>query len=110
MPGSDSTAADRIRWLLTTVWQGNRSEMARAAGVSHAVIVRVASGEQNPGRRLLQAIAAVPKVNPGWLLAGQGAPLLSVSTEGPADGWPVPVTSTLLPGPVEEHLRCWRTK
>jgi hypothetical protein len=49
------TVGQRIAWLLDTKFMGNRSEMGRAAGVSHSVISRVVSGKKLPGRHLLTA-------------------------------------------------------
>ena len=102
-PGGESTPAERITWLLNTVWGGNRSEMARAVGVTHSVLTKVASGQQGPGRRLMAAIASHPKINPGWLLSGEGEPLVADSREGRAEGWAVPIAVEPLPGPLDQH-------
>jgi hypothetical protein len=98
-PGEQSTPGDRVAWLLKTVWDGNRSEMARAVGCSHSVLVKIAAGQQDAGRRLLMAIASHPKVNPAWLISGQGEPLL-VEERSPssAEGWPLAISRQLLPG------------
>jgi hypothetical protein len=103
LPGKGSTPSQRVVWLLNAVWNGNRSEMARAIGVGQSVISKIAGGEQSPGRRLLQAISEHPKVNPGWVLSGEGAPLLAESGQSAADGWPVRIATQLLPGPLDEH-------
>ena len=93
-----SAAAERVAWLLDQVWDGNRSAMARDVGCSPSVLVKIAAGSQAPGRRLLTAISSHPKVNPAWLLAGKGEPLLAVSSETPEAGWPVPIARQPLPG------------
>ena len=102
-PGSESTPAERVTWLLDSVWNGNRSEMARSVGVTHSVLAKIAAGQQDPGRRLLSAVASHPKVNPAWLLTGVGAPLLAVDDAGPSSGWPVPIATQLLPGQVADY-------
>jgi hypothetical protein len=37
-------------------------------------------------------------VNPGWLLGGEGEPLLAEREAVPAAGWPLPIAKQLLPG------------
>lgn len=101
--GRESTPSQRVTWLLDNIWNGNRSEMARAIGVTHSVLAKVAAGTQSAGRRLLGAIASHPKINPAWLLNGQGEPLLVESGLGPTDGWPVPISTQLLFGTPEKH-------
>lgn len=102
-PGPESTPSQRVRWLLDRVWEGNRSEMARAVGCSHSVLTKIAAEQQDPGRRLLTAIASHPKVNPGWLLSGQGEPLLAERPDAPPEGWPIPIAKQVLPGPPDLH-------
>ena len=96
-PRGGSTPAERVVWLLESVWGGNRSAMARDVGCSHSVLSKIAAGYQSPGRRLLTDIAAHPKVNPAWLLGGEGEPMLALRPDAPADGWPVPISKHLLP-------------
>ena len=102
-PSVDSTPAERVTWLLEKIWDGNRSEMGRAVGCSHSVLTKIATGQQGPGARLLSDIASHPKVNPAWLLAGEGEPLLAERTDSPAEGWPIPVARQLLLGPPDEN-------
>lgn len=90
--------AERVTWLLDHVWNGNRSAMARDVSCSPSVITKIAAGSQSPGRRLLTAISAHPKINPSWLFSGAGEPLLAEAPEVPAAGWPVPITRYALPG------------
>ena len=93
---SGTAAGKRVAWLMRTLYACNRSAMAEAAGVAHTTIGRVVSGERPPGRQLLTAIAALPGVNPAWLLSGEGEPLLkSASSQA---GWLLPIAKRLLPG------------
>ena len=103
-PGKDSSQAERVAWLLEALWGGNRSDMARDIGVTHSVLVKVAAGTQNPGRRLLEAISGHPKVNPVWLVSGEGEALLEPRT-GSTEGWPVPVSRQLLDGPLDQDRK-----
>jgi hypothetical protein len=98
-----ATTSERVTWLLDHVWDGNRSAMARDVGCSPSVLTKIAAGSQSPGRRLLTAISSHPKVNPSWLLAGKGEPLLADSLEVPAAGWPLPISSQALPGAPDAH-------
>jgi hypothetical protein len=104
LPGPSSTAADRVVWLLSEVWDGNRSKMAEAVGVTHSVLTKIAAKQQNPGKRLLDAIAAHRKVNPVWLATGEGEPLLAERESGTSEGWPIRISREMLPGPINEHL------
>ena len=97
-------AGGRVSWLLRNVWDGNRAAMARDVGVSHTAINRVVSGERTPGRVLLTAISGHPKVNPGWLLTGEGEPLLAEREESPVGGWALPIAKRPLPGPPQENM------
>lgn len=101
-PGLSSTPSERVVWLLATLWGGNRSEMARAIGCSHTVLTKIAAGLQSPGTRLLSAIAQHPKINPAWLLSGDGEPLLQERADTPTEGWPLPISRQLLPGAPDE--------
>lgn len=98
-----ATTSERVTWLLDHVWGCNRSAMARDVGCSPSVLTKIAAGSQSPGRRLLTAISAHPKVNPSWLLAGTGEPLLADSSEVPEAGWPLPISKQALPGAPKAH-------
>jgi hypothetical protein len=87
-----ATAAERVCWLLKTRFKGNRRALAEGAGVSHSSIVNVANGQQ-PGRRLMESITANLKINPAWLLNGEGEP----SAE-PLKQPGIPIARKLLPG------------
>ena len=67
--------------------------MARAIRVSQGLISKVVNGQQNPGQRLLNALAAHPRINAEWVLCGLGQPV-----PFPEEG-SLPVTTALLPGP-----------
>jgi hypothetical protein len=87
------SATERIAWLLNQLWNTNQSAMASAIGCSQSVLSRVIAGKQKPGRELLQRVAAVPRVNPAWLLSGEGEPLLAES-----DMDSLPMSGSFLPG------------
>jgi len=95
--------AERLVFLLEALWSGNRSAMAAAIGCSHTAISQVATGKRPLGGRLMKLVAEHPKVNPIWLLSGEGEPLLAEGTGVPSEGWPVPVVHSPLPGPPMEH-------
>ncbi len=102
-PPDLATLAGRIAWLLLHLFGGNLRRMAEAVGLSHSVLSKVIGGRQGAGRRTVEAIAAHPRVNPGWLLHGHGEPLLAARQDALAEGWPVPVSRVILPGPPASH-------
>lgn len=102
---SAESAAKRVRHLLLVLWSGNRSAMARDIGMSHTAINRVVSGQRPPGRSLLSAICCHPKVNPSWLLTGEGEPLLAEREETGTGGWVLPIARKAFLGPPEENRR-----
>jgi len=69
--------ANRVIFLLDSLWQGNRTAMANAVGCCQSAVSQIATGRRPPGRSLLTRIASLPVVNPGWLLTGDGEPLLT---------------------------------
>jgi hypothetical protein len=96
-------AGERVKWLLTHVWGGNQAAMSQEVGCSRTAIYKIVTGRQPPGRRLLSAIAAHPKINPGWVLAGEGEPLLAERQQGFTGGWLLPVYKSLPSGLPQEH-------
>ncbi len=102
VPDQSSTTAERVAWLLESVWSGNRSEMGRAIGVTHSVLGKIAAGKQSAGRELLSKLAEHPKINPTWLLTGSGEPLLA-SDQSSMSGLVLPIADHPLPGPTEKN-------
>ena len=98
-----TTPAERIVWLLAHVWADNRTAMARDCACSHTVLIKIANGDRQPGRDLLERIAQHPKVSPAWIFSGEGEPLVAEKQESTADGRPLKISTTLLPGPLEDH-------
>ena len=88
-----TTSMGRVKWLLASRYGGNRSAMAKATGVSLTGIIKVITGQQNPGRRLMEKIVQTTDVSPAWLFAGEGQPL---------KGTALPVAIGCLPGPPTE--------
>ena len=99
-----SEVALRIGWLLKKVWQGSQTKMARDIGVSQSVISHVVVGRQEPGRKLLAAIASNPLVNSRWLITGEGEPLVAQFTEPGRRA--LYVATGLFEGLPEEHSEC----
>jgi hypothetical protein len=48
--------------------------MAKATGVSLTGLIKVVTGQQNPGRRLLETIIQNSDISPAWLFVGEGQP------------------------------------
>src|SRR5438876_545394 len=91
---SCDTAGGRMRWLLHNVWEGNCSAMAKAVGISPSMVNRIDHAGREPGRRVMEAVAAYPKLNRAWVLTGEGEPVRSVA---------VAVVDRPLPGPPRKH-------
>lgn len=75
-------ASQRVQHLCEALWQGSPTKMARDVGVTRSAIANVTTGRQEPGRAILAAIAADPRVNAKWLLTGQGEPLRKDDVDG----------------------------
>ena len=99
-----SEVALRIDWLLKKVWQGSQTKMARDIGVSQSVISHVVVGRQEPGRKLLAAIASNSLVNSRWLITGEGEPLVAQFTEPGRRA--LYVARTLFQGLPDDHGDC----
>ena len=69
-----ASAQDRIEWLLEHRYEGSRTAMAKATGVSMSGLIKVVTRQQTPGRRLMETIIRNTDVSPAWLLAGEGQP------------------------------------
>jgi len=104
-----STTTKRIEWLLVTQFNGNKTSMVKALGLTTMVISRVVSGQRPPGSRLLRSIIERLSVSADWLLHGRGEPLPGTAA-GSGTAGRTPVLKTLLPGrltggPSQEPLR-----
>ena len=102
-PLDPETSGGRIAILLRDVWGGNQRKMAEDGGVSQPAISKVVRGDQPPGRRLLELVAADPKVNPDWVLRGVGGPTPAPAPESTGGDWMVPVAGCILPGHPRRH-------
>jgi hypothetical protein len=63
-----------VKWLLKHRHSSSRSGMAKATGVSLTGLIKVVTGQQTPGRRLLETIVQNSDISPAWLFAGEGQP------------------------------------
>ena len=70
----DTTPRGRLNRVLDVIFRGNQGPMACATGVSQASLSRVIRGVQEPGRRLMCSVAALPGVDAVWLFTGRGEP------------------------------------
>src|SRR5687768_10761114 len=89
------TVTARMRWLLESKYGGSRSAMAKATGVSLTGVIKVVTGQQTPGRRLLETILKNTDVSPAWLLSGEGPRFR---------GGAIPVATKCLPSPPVETM------
>lgn len=97
----------RVAFLLKKIWGGSQTRMARDVQISQSAISNVVTGRQQPGRKILAAIAAHPLVDATWLLTGEGSPLIQVSS---ADERTLFVAERLFEGLPEEHPDCLGAK
>jgi len=88
--------AERVKRLLQNRWNGSRSALAKALHMSVTSVIKVVTGQQQPGRQLLTAIVKNSDVNATWLLTGRGSPYTSVG---------IPVVNQVVPGPSLEHAQ-----
>lgn len=97
---SDSpTTTGRFKYLFDTLFSANQSKMAEAIGCSQSVVSKILLAQQEPGQRVLSALAAHPRVNPAWLFAGEGEPLVvEKHHEELNPGLQLPVIKRPLPG------------
>jgi hypothetical protein len=68
--------------------------MAKAIQMSLSGLINVLEKDQEPGRRLMEAIIENSDVNPGWMLTGKGGSYLSSA---------LPVAHRALPGRPQDH-------
>jgi hypothetical protein len=82
----------RVIWVLNNLFRGKQRRMAAAMGMSQSLISRVANGQQGAGREFLEALKRLPGLNPRWVDAGEGEPLL------PPTKGTLPIARGILPG------------
>lgn len=95
-PPDLSVPAGRIEWLLGHAFSNNLRRMADEVGIAHSAIHNIIKRAREPGRRVMAAIAAHPRVNPSWLLDGAGEPLVVPRNE-------LPIADSILPGLPSAH-------
>ena len=97
--GGSADMSARIAELDHLLWGGNEAQMAKDLGVSQPVLWRVVHGTQTPPGRLIENLGQDPRINPAWLLRGEGEPTGPESGQGIA----IPIAKQLLPGLPQDH-------
>lgn len=97
------TLRQRFVYFLKILFGGNQRRAAEFLGCSQAVISKIVLAKQNPGGKVIDLLCRHPKVNPAWLLRGDGEPLLAArkTKSKPTDC--VPVATTVLSGLPQNH-------
>ncbi|QDU21801.1 hypothetical protein [Urbifossiella limnaea] len=90
-------ARGRLVLVLDRLFDGNQTRLARALGVTQALVNIVVREVQPPTRNLIARLGAVERVNPHWAATGEGEPFLP-DTHGT-----LPVSEVPLPGPPADH-------
>jgi hypothetical protein len=70
--GKLDSVRDRVLWFLDVHYGGNRKKFAEAIGVSAALVYKMTSCGQWPGRKMLTAMCLKLMVDANWLLVGRG--------------------------------------
>ncbi|WP_305030430.1 hypothetical protein [Hymenobacter convexus] len=83
MRKGEQPVAERIKFLLETRAQGNKSELGRAAGISGQAVADLIGGKKGgPSFPVLQKmLRSYPDINAEWLLFGEGE--MQKSAEAP---------------------------
>ena len=74
-----STFAERVAKIVAEKCNGNRSEFARAVGITPAYAAQICKGDRVPSDRTIADICRVFGVNKAWLETGSGDPFQEVS-------------------------------
>lgn len=90
-----SIKARRIKELVKLISNDSQRDFARRVGCSHSTIAKIANGQRDPGKDIMDRIAQLPCVNPQWLESGIGRPL---RFQPPEEHLLIPVARSLLPG------------
>jgi hypothetical protein len=90
-------ARERLVLVLERLFDGNQSRLARALGVTQALVNIVVRKVQPPTRNLMTRLGGVERVNRLWAETGEGEPLL------PDVRCTLPVSDVLLPGPLADN-------
>jgi len=67
-----SPEADRVHYVLWTLFGGSQTAMAASVGASQSAISRVMSGKQAPTEKMMRSLAALAGVDKRWALEGIG--------------------------------------
>ena len=72
---------ERIAWIITEKYSGNRSKFAREVGITPAYAAQIYSGERIPSDRTVADISRECGVDRTWLETGVGEPFREKSQE-----------------------------
>lgn len=72
---------ERIAWIITEKYSGNRSKFAREVGITPAYAAQIYSGERIPSDRTVADISRECGVDRTWLETGTGEPFREKSRE-----------------------------
>ena len=72
---------ERIAWIITEKYSGNRSKFAREVGITPAYAAQIYSGERIPSDRTVADISRECGVDRIWLETGTGEPFREKSDE-----------------------------
>lgn len=75
------TVNERIAWLISEKYDGNRSKFAREVGITPAYAAQIYSGERIPSDRTIADISRECGVDRIWLETGAGEPFRPVSRD-----------------------------
>lgn len=98
-----SPSAKRVEFLVEKLAAGSQRNLGVIGGVSHTTIAKIVSGQQHPGRKVLERLASIPTVNRDWLLNGIGNPLSETSLPAPSFTVSIPLARSLIPGDVRNY-------
>lgn len=82
----------RVAWVLDHLFGGKQRRMAAEMGMTQSLISRIVNGHQGAGPEFVEALKRLPGLNPRWVDAGEGAPLV------PPTKGTLPVARGILPG------------